>query len=306
MKLHLNTPLIESLTIGQALNAEVRLKIDALQPSGSFKARGIGHACATYAKNGKTKFVSSSGGNAGMAVAYSGRMLKIPVTVVVPEASTEMARQQIKLQGAKLIVHGASWLEAHNHALTLCDDKTAYLHPFDDPLIWTGHSTIIDEFKDAGYKPDAIVLSVGGGGLFLGIIEGLERHGWNDVKVIACETKGADSFAQSMQARKLIELSKIESIATSLGAKKVAAKALEVGLRLNTKCLVYPDITAVKAALSFAKDHRIIVEPGCGVALAAGYQKDPALAGCKKVAFIVCGGSTYSYEMLQEYNTKHG
>lgn len=305
MKLHLNTPLIESLALGQALGADCWLKIDSLQPSGSFKTRGIGNACAEYAKRGKTKFVSSSGGNAGMAVAYSGRMLKVPVTVVVPEASTEMARQLIKLQGANLIVHGASWLEAHNHALTLCDDKTAYLHPFDDPLIWTGHSSIIDEFAEAKFKPDAVVLSVGGGGLFLGIAEGLKRHGWDDVKIIACETKGADSFAQSLAAGKLIELPKIESIATSLGAKKVAAKALEVGLELKTQCIVYPDITAVKAALHFARDHRIIVEPGCGVALAAGYEKHPALKGFKKVAFIVCGGATYSYEMLEEYESKH-
>lgn len=301
MKLHLNTPLIESLSIGQTLGAEVRLKIDALQPSGSFKARGIGHACATYAARGKTKFISSSGGNAGMAVAYSGRMLGIPVTVVVPEASTEMARQQIRLQGASVVVHGASWLEAHNHALTLCDERTAYLHPFDDPLIWTGHSTIIDEFNEAGYRPEAIVLSVGGGGLFLGIVEGLRRHGWGDVAVVTAETRGADSFAQSLAAGRLVELSKIESIATSLGAKKVASKALEVGLSLGTKCVVYPDLIAVKAALAFARDHRIIVEPGCGVALALGYQKAEELRGFKKVAFIVCGGSTYSYEMLQAY-----
>ena len=305
MKLHINTPLIESLAIGQALGAKAWIKVDALQPSGSFKARGIGHACSEYARRGKTKFISSSGGNAGMAVAYSGRMLNIPVTVVVPEASTEMARKQIKLQGANVIVHGASWLEAHQHALTLCDDKTAYLHPFDDPLIWHGHSTLIDEFVEAGVKPDAIVLSVGGGGLLLGVVEGLQRHKWDDVKVIACETKGADSFAQSMAAGKLVELPKIESIATSLGAKKVAAKALEVGLALKTTCLVYPDLVAVKACLSFALDHRIVVEPACGVALAAGYRKDKALSGFKNVIFIACGGSTYSYDMLKDFADKN-
>ncbi len=87
MKLHIDTPLIESLSVGKNLPANVWLKIEALQPCGSFKARGVGYACDKYVNNGAKTLVSSSGGNAGLAVAYSGRRLGVSVTVVVPKTT---------------------------------------------------------------------------------------------------------------------------------------------------------------------------------------------------------------------------
>ena len=84
MPLHIHTPLIESVPLSRAAGRSIWLKLEALQPPGSFKIRGIGAACEHYAHHGAKRFVSSSGGNAGLAVAYAGRHLAIPVTVVVP------------------------------------------------------------------------------------------------------------------------------------------------------------------------------------------------------------------------------
>lgn len=89
MSLHIETPLVASRPLSLASGLDIWLKLDALQPSGSFKLRGIGAACEAYAKQGKRRFVSSSGGNAGIAVAVAGRILGLPVTVVVPETTTE-------------------------------------------------------------------------------------------------------------------------------------------------------------------------------------------------------------------------
>src|SRR3970282_2783441 len=94
----------------------------------------------------------------------------------------------------------------------------------DDPLIWQGHSTRIDEVVRSGVKPEAVVLSVGGGGLLCGVVEGLCRNGWADVPVIAVETEGADSFARSVRSGRRVELAAITSIATSLGASRVCAR----------------------------------------------------------------------------------
>lgn len=74
-KLYIETPLLESMPLSQLLGIPVFLKMEALQPSGSFKNRGIGHICSIYAKQGAKSFISSSGGNGGLAVAYSGRKL---------------------------------------------------------------------------------------------------------------------------------------------------------------------------------------------------------------------------------------
>ena len=205
MPLHTFTPLIPSHALSHAGGPEIWLKLDALQPCGSFKLRGIGHACETLARQGKKRFVASSGGNAGIAVAYAGRQLSIPVTVVVPQTTTEHARALIRAQGAELIVHGAVWDEANALAQSLLGAEDAFVHPFDDPLLWAGHSTLVDELAAADFKPDAVVLAVGGGGLLAGVVQGLERHGWTDVPVIAAETAGADSLAQSLaQGRRVL------------------------------------------------------------------------------------------------------
>jgi L-serine/L-threonine ammonia-lyase len=214
--LHIETPLLESRALSTLTGHTVWLKMEALQAPGSFKIRGMGLACQEYARRGATRFISSSGGNAGIAVAYAGRQLGLPVVVVVPETTTERARALIKLEGAEVIVHGASWQEANALALSMVSPTDAFLHPFDDPLLWRGHATLVDEVAQSGVKPDVVVLSVGGGGLLCGVVEGLHRNGWADVPVLAVETAGADSYAQSIQAGQRVELAAITSIATSL------------------------------------------------------------------------------------------
>jgi len=163
--LHIETPLIESVPLSEIVKSRVWLKMEALQPSGSFKLRGIGQACQHYLSQGAKRFISSSGGNAGIAVAYSGRKLGVPVTVVVPGTTTERAIAAIRQEKAEVIIKGETWQEAHHYSLSLAETESVYIHPFDDPLLWTGHATIIDEVRKLNLQPDAVVLSVGGGGL---------------------------------------------------------------------------------------------------------------------------------------------
>jgi L-serine/L-threonine ammonia-lyase len=157
--LHIETPLFESQALSIQAGRSVWLKLEALQPPGSFKIRGIGFACQEYARLGATRFISSSGGNAGIAVAYAGRYLAIPVVVVVPETTTERAKKLIQQEGAEIVVHGSSWQEANALAVSMIRETDAFLHPFDDPLLWQGHATMIDEIARSGMKPDAIVNS---------------------------------------------------------------------------------------------------------------------------------------------------
>jgi L-serine/L-threonine ammonia-lyase len=224
MSLHIETPLLASSAMS-ANGQTVWLKMEAMQPPGSFKIRGVGFACETYQRRGATRFISSSGGNAGIAAAYAGRKLNVPVLVVVPETTTARARELIRRENAEIIVHGASFQEANALAQSMVGATDAFIHPFDDPLLWEGHASMIDEVARAGVKPDVVVLSVGGGGLMCGVVEGLRRNDWDQVPVIAVETHGADSLAQSMAAGERIELPGISSIATSLGARKVSEQA---------------------------------------------------------------------------------
>ncbi|MEO1368546.1 MAG: pyridoxal-phosphate dependent enzyme, partial [Acidobacteriota bacterium] len=199
-QIHLQTPLLQSLAIGRDLPGRTWLKVEALQPSGSFKLRGVGFACRQYVERGARAFLASSGGNAGLAVAHAGRRLGVPVTVVVPESTSPRARTLIAAEGADVQVAGHDWAAAHARALELARGDAAYIHPFDDALLWRGHATVIDEVAASGVNPDAVVLSVGGGGLLCGAVEGLRRNGWGDVPILAVETVGADSLATALAA----------------------------------------------------------------------------------------------------------
>jgi L-serine/L-threonine ammonia-lyase len=300
--LHIETPLLESRALTRSHGSSVWLKLDAMQPPGSFKIRGIGFACQEYARRGATRFVSSSGGNAGIAVAYAGRHLAVPVVVVVPETTTDRAKALIEQEGAELVVHGSSWYEANEHALSIVEPSDAFLHPFDDPLIWEGHASLMDEVARSGVRPDAVVLSVGGGGLLCGVAEGLHRNGWTDIPLIAAETTGAESFARACEAGRPVELEAITSIATSLGAKRICDQAFEWSTRHPIRSAVVSDQAAVAACHRFLHDHRIVVEPACGAALAVVYEGLPEVEGFASVLVIVCGGVTASVAQLREWS----
>lgn len=308
MSLHLATPLIQSRSLSQLASREIWLKMEAFQPPGSFKIRGIGLACQHYQSKGAKRFISSSGGNAGMAVAWAGRQLGVPVIVVVPETTSARAIELLRQDDAEVIVHGASWQEANHYAQSLLSGSDAFLHPFDDPLLWQGHATMIDEVAAAGCKPDAVVLSVGGGGLLSGVVEGLQRNGWHDVPVIAVETEGAASFHTALQAGHTVELDAIHSVAGSLGAKRVSEQALRCAAAHPIHSALVTDSQAIAACRRFLDDHRVLTEPACGASLACLYDAHPLLADYRKVLAIVCGGATVTTEQLWQLseNSRRG
>lgn len=303
MPLHLDTPLLQSRRLSTLADKPVLLKFDALQPSGSFKLRGVGAACEAYKRQGKTRFVSSSGGNAGLAVAYAGRVLDIPVTVVVPQSTPLHARSLLEQEGATVIVHGAAWAQANELAQSLLDDTTAFLHPFDNPLLWSGHATLIDEVVRSGVEFDGIVLSVGGGGLLSGMAEGLQRNNLAHLPIVAVETEGADCLARALAAGENIPIPAITSVATSLGANKVAEHAFEIARSRDVRSVVVKDLEALDACEQFLHDHRVLVEPACGASLAVVYseQRRQTLDGIKSPLIVVCGGATATLEKIHEW-----
>ena len=299
--LYIETPTLLSEPLSDGLGKPVWLKLENLQPSGSFKLRGVAVLCQHEVAEGARGLVSSSGGNAGIAVAYVGRKLSIPVRVVVPESTTAQARKLILAQGAQLTVHGASWYEANAYAEASLAADEAFIHPFDHPLLWQGHSTMIDEVAQQGIKPGAVVLSVGGGGLLSGAVAGMQRLGWSDVPILAMETRGAESFAAALVAGEVVRLPGITSIASSLGARQVCDQALLSAQRHPVISDVISDAVAVGGCESLLREHRILVEPACGAAVAAVTEPSTCLADVESVLVIVCGGVTMTAENLLEH-----
>ncbi|XP_042524960.1 serine dehydratase-like [Dipodomys spectabilis] len=313
---HVTTPLLESWALSQLAGTAVFLKCENVQPAGSFKIRGIGHFCQEMAKKGCQHLVCSSGGNAGIAAAYAAQKLGIPATVVLPESSAPQVIQRLRGQGAEVQVTGKVWDEANTRAQELARrDGWVYVSPFDHPLIWEGHASLVLELQAAlKTPPGALVLAVGGGGLLAGVAAGLRAVGWQHVPIVAMETRGAHSLHAALEAGQLVTLPSISSVAKSLGAKTVMARALECAQEFQVVSEVVEDAEAVSAVQRFLDDERMLVEPACGAALAAVYsgllgklqaqgRLSPSLAS---VVVIVCGGNSIDSGQLQALKAQLG
>lgn len=301
--LHVVTPLIQSLPLSKGLSARVWLKLENTQPAGSFKSRGMGRACEVAVENGANALVTSSGGNAGLAVAWAGRQLGVPVVVVVPSRTSERMRGLITAEGADVLVYGEVWDDAHAHAMEIAAQRGgALIHPFDAPEVWDGHATLIHEVAEAGLHLDAVVLSVGGGGLLCGVVQGLHEVGLAHVPVLAVETEGAASYAAALAAGHPVTLPSIDSLALTLGAKRVCDRSVQWASRHRIVPWVTSDRCAVDACVRFLDDHRMLVEPSCGAALAALYEGAPLLQALDgDILVIVCGGSATTRAQLDTW-----
>lgn len=296
------TPLWESGSLSRSAGTRVLLKMEALQPVGSFKIRGVERLCRRTVDEGSRHLVCASGGNAGLAVAYAARRFGVMATIYVPETTPEHTREALRAEGAEVVEAGESWDDAHEVAADFAArKKTTYVHPFDHPDLWAGHSTMIDEIAAQGPEPGAIICSVGGGGLLCGVLEGMERQGWSEIPVIAVETEGADSFARSVEAREPIVLERIASLATTLGARRVATEALARAARFQVRSEIVTDAEAVAACRHFADEHRILVEPACGAALAVLTER---VVGPGPIVVIVCGGAGATPALLAEWERR--
>jgi L-serine/L-threonine ammonia-lyase len=297
--LHIVTPLIDTEIRGR----KVSLKLDNLQPARSFKLRGIGRLCQHHAQRGATRFVCSSAGNAGFAVAWVGRALAIPVTVVVPECTPAFVRQRIHALGADVRAIGTVWDQANAAALQLAKEPgVAFIPPFDHPLIWQGHASLIDELaQQCPQVPDAILLAVGGGGLLLGVLEGLRRVGWLDTRVFAVEPENAAALGPSLASGEIVQLSQPRSVATSLCVQRVAPALLTACRDHAVTALTVTDEQATAACVRMAEDYGQLIEPACGAALAPLYGALPALADAQNIVAIVCGGMVVTLDQLAKW-----
>ncbi|CZT47534.1 related to L-serine dehydratase [Rhynchosporium secalis] len=322
-----STQCILSAALSRSAGCNIYLKLETLQPSGSFKSRALGNflskAILAHGPSKPVHFYCASGGNAGLACVVAATMLKRPATIVVPMSTSVLMIEKLKNLGADVVQIGAHWSEADTYLreeLLGKDEDGVYVPPFDHELLWEGNSTIVDELEEqmspkGGY--DALVCSVGGGGLFSGVMQGLKRHGkllsgkGQTVKVLAVETKGAESLNLSVTNKRLSRLPAITSIATSLGATQVASQAFEWGMKDDVTSHVLSDAEAAMACVNFADDERILVEPACGVSIAPAYNDtlhsllyptlSPEEFAKLNIVLIVCGGSNVTIQILEKY-----
>ncbi|KAL2880959.1 catabolic L-serine/threonine dehydratase [Colletotrichum sp. CLE4] len=335
----IQTPCIASASLSRAAGCNIYLKLENLQPSGSFKSRGVGNlmvrAAASAPPSQESHFYCSSGGNAGLACATSAIALNRKATIVVPMTTSPLMISKLRLLGADVRQIGANWAEADAHLREVMlgnDPAGVYVPPFDHPHVWDGAATIADELVSqlaAGssspgneVEVNGIVCSVGGGGLLAGLAQGVSQNQWpggsgREPRLMAVETVGADSLNASVLAGEHVTLPGIKSIAGSLGAVRVAARAWEVARDTpGFQSVTVTDAEAALACVRFVDDAQLVVEVACGATVATAYNgalrknfgasmSDEEWAR-QNIVLIVCGGSNVTMEMLNGYRTTYG
>ncbi|KAF8323204.1 tryptophan synthase beta subunit-like PLP-dependent enzyme [Clavulina sp. PMI_390] len=301
------TPLIYSDALSARLDADVYLKLEHIHPGYSFKQRSVGLlAREEVKKHGHTMhLVIASGGNAALAAAHAAQQLGVPCTVFIPIPSYKASIAEVLERfGAKANGVGETYAEAQAQAEEYVANhpNAVLVHPYDDPLLWQGASTLLDEIAEQlpehRNPPNAIVCCVGGGSLINGIMIGCERQKWNDTRIVAVETVGSDTLYHttlasedpSYKPREGVSLVKEKetgitkahcvptSRATSLGASYTASGAARRVLekRAIDKNLVtvvdVPDELAMAGCLRLADDHKTLVELAAGSTLSVAYE----------------------------------
>lgn len=275
---------------GKALGvdcAEVWLKLEQLQTSGSFKARGMLNRLLSNPIPSSGVIVAS-GGNAGIATAAAARELGVRCEVFVPEVSSPAKRAKLAALGAEVVVTGAAYSEALQACLARQQQTGALLtHAYDQPEVVVGAGTLALEIEQQAGLPDAVLVSVGGGGLIAGIASWFEQRS----RVVALEPELAPTLFRAREAGQPVDVSVGGIAADSLGAKRIGDLGWAATQAHVRDALLLSDDAIRAAQLWLWRELRLAVEPAAALPLAALHSGAYLPRPDEKVCLIICGAN---------------
>jgi threonine dehydratase len=268
--------------------SEVWLKLEHLQVGGSFKARGMMNRLLSQPIPASGVIVAS-GGNAGIATAAAARALGVRCEVFVPEVSPVAKRQKLQALGAEVVVTGAAYADALAACLARQQATGALLtHAYDQPEVAAGAGTLAAEIEtQAQGLPDAVLVSVGGGGLIAGIAAWFERR----CRVVALEPENAPTLYRARQAGQPVDVSVSGIAADSLGARRIGEVAWTVTQKQVRDALLLSDEAIARARQTLWSEFRLAVEPAAALGLAALQTGAWATRPGQSVCLILCGAN---------------
>src|ERR1700720_929411 len=281
----LQTPLVRCNTDAPA---ELYLKLENLQPIGSFKIRGAANVMArTPCEQLKRGVLTASAGNMAQGVAFCARRMGIPATIVAPETAPATKIAAVERMGGRVIkVPFADWWRTFE-TRTYPGVEATFIHAFDDPDVMGGNGTIALELLEDLPDLDAVVIPWGGGGLSCGIAAVLRARA-PQVRIYAAEIETAAPLAASLAAGEPRTVEYTPSFVDGIGSKMVFPNMFEHARRLLDGSLVVTLTEAAQALKLLAERNRVIAEGAAACAVAAALS---GRAGSGKIAAIVSGGN---------------
>ena len=287
----LNTPLVKAPILSKELNAQIYLKEDNLQLTGSFKIRGAFNRLSKMDENIRNKgVVAASAGNHAQGLAFAAKHFGCEATIFMPEATPLTKISGVKSYGANVVLVGENFDEAYASAKKFATEhKKEFIHPFADDDVIAGQGTIALEILEKVEDMQHIIIPIGGGGLISGVAIAAKAMNPN-IKITGVVASGARGMKDSFEARMPIDSASVKTIADGIAVRDVTPKLLDIILEYVDDVVEVNDNETANAILFLLEKHKLVVE-GAGAVAAAAIMHNKVKVENEKVCAIVSGGN---------------
>ena len=286
-----DTPIAYAPILSKNAQADIYLKKENLQLTGSFKLRGAFNKIAKLSKEERDRgVVAASAGNHAQGLAFSAKHFKCDATIVMPEATPLLKVNGVKRYGANVVLHGSNYDEAYQYAQDLVTkEHKIFVHPFADDDVIAGQGTLALEILENIDNIDVVIVPIGGGGLISGMATAI-KHIKPSVKVIGVVASGAKAMKNSFEAKQQLNSKSVRTIADGIAVRDVTPKMLDYVLDLVDEVIEVDDTEIAAAILFLLEQHKLVVEGAGATGVAAVMHNKLDLQG-KKVALPLSGGN---------------
>jgi threonine dehydratase len=287
------TPLVESRWLSEAASADVRLKLESMQVSSSFKVRGALNAIARLRENGQdvSRVVTASAGNHGRAIAWAASLASLPATIFTPRAAPESKLDAIRASGADLRADCHDYEDAERRAKAFAHDHGAiFISPYNHDDVIAGGGTVGVEIVEAWPDVTTVIVPIGGGGLISGIAIALKTM-CPSVEVIGVEAEASQAFTAARKAGRIVPIDVKPTIADGLGGNVEADTLTWPYVRDLVDRVVTVSEDDLRSAIRGLLAHDHLVAEGAGAAGIAGVAGRRAEITGQRAAVVVSGAN---------------
>ena len=286
------TPLEYSHTFSAMTGAEVHLKLELFQRTGSFKLRGATNRIATLSEAERENgVVTASAGNHAQGVALAATRIGVDSTIVMPEHAPISKVKATRSYGGSVVLYGEDYDAAAERAHEIeRDEGRTYVHAFDDDYVMAGQGTIGLEIHDELPAVDTVVVPIGGGGLISGIataLDGLDPS----IRVVGVQAEGASSVAESLAKGERVERDSVETIADGIATRTVGERTFEIIQERVDEVVTVSDSEIAVALTTLLERSKTLAEGAGAVALAAVMEGKFDYEDSELIVPALCGGN---------------
>jgi threonine dehydratase len=289
------TPVVQPIHIrsSQGIGTSVTLKLECLQVTGSFKARGAMNAMLSADRNKYARgLVTASGGNHGLATARTAHVAHVPATIFVPSGVSPDKVRKMKLWNAEVKAVGSLWDEANAAALRHAESTGAfYLHPFADPFIVAGQGTLGLDILDDIPELDAIIVAIGGGGLIAGLSTAIKAIR-PSTRIIGVEPVGSPTLKASVDAGRCISLAKVTTRVPTMACRQTDPRIFDIVRELVDDIVLITDDEMQRASEWLWFEMGIAADLSGSASIAALRRGIAGLENARNICALVCGAGS--------------